>query len=123
MNEIIFTPAAILDLLRQIEELQDKDISISDVPGDTVEIHIGDSTYVIDTTKATDIQVDSEVVEDVADVNEDAYEALSSGQDVVVEELEEVNSGIIKELVKTLAVGGLVRLTSKLLGKDIEIKK
>lgn len=123
MDEIVFTPAAILDLLRQIEELKDKDISVSDIPGDTIQIQIDDSTYSVDTTKATDIEVDSEVVEDVADVNDDTYEKLSSGDDVIVEELEDVESGIIKEIVKTLAVGGLIRLTNKLLGKDREVNK
>ena len=123
MDELVFTPAAVLDVLRQIDELKDKDISVSDIPGDTIQIQIDDSTYSIDTTKATDIEVDSEVVEDVADVNTDAYEELSSGDDVIVEELEDVESGILKEIVKTLAVGGLIRLTNKLLGKDREVNK
>lgn len=118
MNEIVFTPAAVLDMLRQIEELKDKDISLSDTPGSSIEITIGESTYTVDTASATPIEVSEEVVEDIADVNADTYTELAS-DDVVVEDIEEVKSGILKEIAKTLAVGGLVRLTSKLLGKDI----
>ena len=33
-------------------------------------------------------------------------------------ELEPINSGIIKQFAKTLLVGGLVRLTSKILSKE-----
>ena len=33
-------------------------------------------------------------------------------------ELEPINSGIIKHYAKTLLVGGLVRLTSKILSKE-----
>lgn len=123
MTEILFTPAAVLDMLRQIEELKDKDISVSDTPGESVEINIGDSTYKIDTAKATDVEVTEDVIDDVADINDDTYEELSSSNDIVVEDLEDVKSGILKELVKTLAVGGLVRLTNKMLGKDREEKK
>lgn len=121
MNEIVFTPAAVLDTLRQIEELKDKSISISDTPGASIELKIGDSVYNINTSDASEIEVDQEVVEDVADINTDAYDDLAS-DGVVVEDLEEVESGILKEIVKTLAVGGLVRLTNKLLGKDREKK-
>lgn len=123
MNEIVFTPAAVLDTLRQIEELQDKEISISDDPGKRIELHVGDSTYIIDTTRATDVEVDSETVEDISEINVDTYEDLSSTDSVVVEDLQEVKSGLLKEIVKTLAVGGLVRLTNKLLGKDREAQK
>lgn len=117
MNELLFTPASLLDLLRQLDELSEYNISVEEVPGSTIQINIGDSTYSIDTQSATDVVVDRDVVEDVADVNSDTYSELSEG-DVDVEFGEEIESGLIKEVAKTLLVGGLVRLTNKLLGKD-----
>ena len=117
MNELLFTPASLLDLLRQLDELSEYNISVEEIPGSAIQINIGDSTYSIDTKSATDVVVDKEVVEDVADVNSDTYSELSEG-DVDVEFGEVVESGLIKEVAKTLLVGGLVRLTNKLLSKD-----
>jgi len=117
MNEFVFTPAALLDVLRQIDELKDKNISLEEVPGQSIQLQIGESSYTIDTSSAEDVQVSSDVIEEIADVNTDAYDELSS-DDVIVEDLEDVESGILKEIAKTLFVGGLVRLTNKLLGKD-----
>ena len=117
MNELLFTPASLLDLLRQLDELSEYNISVEEIPGSAIQINIGESTYSIDTKSATDVVVDKEVVEDVADVNSDTYSELSEG-DVDVEFGEVVESGLIKEVAKTLLVGGLVRLTNKLLSKD-----
>ena len=120
-NEILLTPAALLDFLRQVDELADKDISV-DETGSTITVTIGESTYGIDLNKAEEIEVPDEIVEEVADVADEAYAELSeSGVEFTeVDDTEEVvEGGIIKETLKTLAVGGLVRLTSKLLGKDV----
>ena len=46
-NETLFTPAALLDFLRQVDELADKDISVDDT-GLALNITIGDSSYSID---------------------------------------------------------------------------
>lgn len=122
-NEILFTPAALLDFLRQIDELSDKDISL-DESGDTIKVLIGDTTYGIDANKAENIEVPEEVVNEVADVADEAYAELA-GEDVEITELaddteETVEGGLISEALKTLAVGGLVRLTGKILGDDIK---
>lgn len=112
MEELVFTPSSILDFLSQIEELRDKDIQVIDTSGG-VQISIGESIYMIDDSNATDIEVDSSVVEDIEDVNESAYDELEmSGE---IELSEPVESGILRQIAKTLAIGGLVRLTTKLL--------
>ena len=109
MDTILLTPAALVDILSQVEELKDFDIGVTETDAD-IQLHIGDSTYSLDTAKAHDIEVEEEVVEEVEDVNDETYEEL--GDEV---NLESVESGVLKELVKTLMVGGLIRLSSKLL--------
>ena len=111
MDEIMFTPAAVLDFLTQIEELQGYDIGIDD-SSNMLRVTIGDSIYNINTRNTTDISVDESVVDDVELVNQSAYDSLSDSGEV---ELEPINSGLIKQVAKTLLVGGLVRLTAKLL--------
>lgn len=115
MNEILFTSSAVADLLMQIEELSDKDISLSQV-GDEIQIAIGESTYTIDTNNSTDVEVDESVVEDVIEINNDGFDDIDEsgvGEMVTVP----IEGGLIKEALKTLLVGGLVRLTTKLLQK------
>ena len=51
----------------------------------------------------------------VEDANLDAYQNLSDSGEVELLQDEEIEGGVIKEFAKTLLVGGLVRLTSKLL--------
>lgn len=118
-NELLFTPAALLDFLRQIDELADKDISI-DEAGSTLNISIGDSSYAISLNDAQDVEVPDEVVDEVAEINETTYEELDDVEYTEIEESDDVvEGGILSEALKTLAVGGMVRLTSKLLGKDV----
>lgn len=118
-NEILFTPAALLDFLSQVEELSDKDISVDD-NGSSITVTIGTSTYEIKNSDAEEVEVDPEVIEEVADINESAYEEIEDVEYSEISDDEEVvEGGIISEALKTLAVGGMVRLTSKLLGKDV----
>ena len=114
MDSIVFTPASLIDLLSKIEELQDYDIGISETIDGQIQLNIGSSLYIIDTDSSTDVNVDDRVVEQVEDTNLEAYENLDESVEVVVpgEGEEPVESGIIKELAKTLLVGGLVRLTA-----------
>lgn len=117
-NEILFTPAALLDFLRQIDELSDKDIIVNDTDA-TITVTIGDSTYSINTGNAEEVEVADEVVDEVAEINDTAYEEMDDVEFTEISEEEVVEGGIIKEALKTLAVGGLVRLTGKILGKDV----
>lgn len=117
-NEILLTPAALLDFLRQVEELSDKDITI-DETGNSLTVTIGNSTYDIDLAHAEDIEVPDEVVEEVAEVADEAYAGLGEeGVEIDTSDEEIVEGGILSEALKTLAIGGLVRLTGKVLGDD-----
>ena len=117
MDSIVFTPASLIDLLSQIEELQDYDIGISETLDGGIQLNVGESLYIIDTDNSTDVQVDDTAVEKVDDANLEAYENLDESVDVVLpgEGEEEIEAGLIKALAKTLLVGGLVRLSAKLL--------
>ena len=116
-NEILFTPAALLDFLSQIDELSDKDIALDDT-GASLTIKIGDSTYSINNSDAEDIEVTPEVVNEVSDINESTLEEIEDIEFTEVGDEEVVEGGLVKEFFKTLAVGGMVRLTTKMLGKD-----
>lgn len=119
-NEILLTPAALLDFLRQVDELADKDISVDDT-GSALNITIGDSSYSIDFGDAETVEVPNDVVEEVAEINENTYEEIDDVEYTEVsDEGEVVEGGVIKELLKTLAVGGMVRLTGKVLGDDFK---
>lgn len=117
-NEILFTTASLLDFLQQIDELSDKDI-IVDENDSAITITIGESTYSIDKNNAEDVEVEPEVVDEVSDINETTFEELDDVEYSEIADEEVVEGGIISEALKTLAVGGMVRLTSKLLGKDV----
>ena len=117
-NEILLTPAALLDFLRQVDELADKDISVDDT-GSALNITIGDSSYSINFSDAETVEVPDEVVDEVAEINETAYEELDDVEYSEIDEDEVVEGGIISEALKTLAVGGLVRLAGKIMGKDV----
>lgn len=127
-QETLFTAAALLDFLRQIDELSDKDIDVFDNQSFAL-ITIGDNQYRIDYNTAEEVEVPEEAVDEVTDIIEDTYDELGASgvdyeevADIAEDEdgnLEVVEGGIIKEALKTLAIGGLVRLTGKLVGKDI----
>ena len=118
-NEILFTSASLLDFLQQIDELSDKDIIVNE-DGSTIAVTIGASTYSINKSDAEDVEVEPSVVEEVSEINESTFEELDGVEYTPeVADEETVEGGIISEALKTLAVGGMVRLTSKLLGKDV----
>lgn len=112
MHEVVFTPAAVLSLLTQIDELKEYNIQIHDNVDGKLQVVIGDSAYNINTTDVTDVIIDESAVAAVEDANEDGYDALAESDEI---ELLPVNGGVLKQIAKTLLVGGLVRLTSKLL--------
>ena len=118
-NEILLTSASLLDFLRQIDELSDKDIILNE-DDSAITVTIGDSTYSINKSEAEEVEVPDEVVDEVAEINESTFEELDDVEYTSEAADEEtVEGGIISEALKTLAVGGMVRLTSKLLGKDV----
>ena len=109
LNTILFTPAALLDFLSSIDELKDVDVGITESPEGDIQVQIGDSIYNVDTSQATEVEVDEEVVDQVDEANEEAYDELD------VDTQDDVEGGIIKEALKTLLVGGLVRMGAKVL--------
>lgn len=127
-QETLFTAASLLDFLRQIDELSDKDIDVFDNESFAL-ITIGNNQYRIDYNTAEEVEVSEEAVDEVTDIIEDTYDELGTSgvdyeevSDIVEDEdgnLNVVEGGIIKEALKTLAIGGLVRLTGKLVGKDL----
>lgn len=112
MDEILLTPAALLDLLSQIDELSEYDIGLTEELNGDIQLTIGNSIYSISNDKTVDIPVDSYVVNNISDINIHTYETLSDQCNI---DLIPVESGVIKEIAKSLLVGGLVRLTNKLL--------
>lgn len=115
MNDILFTPAAVLDLLTKIEELFGLDIGITETMDNGIQIQIGESIYEIPGNAPEDVKVDNEVIEQVADINQDTYEELESEDGIELSDQIPIESGLIKEAAKSLLLGGLVRLTGKLL--------
>lgn len=109
MNTLLFTPAALLDFLSSIDELKDFDIGITESSSEDIQVQIGESTYSVDTSQATEVEVDEDVIDQVDEANEEAYDELD------VDTQEDVEGGIIKEALKTLLVGGLVRMGANVL--------
>ena len=113
MDQLVFTSASILDMLSSIDELKDKNINLTETESG-ISITIGESTYEIDAANAVEVEVDEEVVEEIDEVTSEAYSELSdNGVDVQ----DEVEGGPIKELVKTLMLGGMVKMTANMLKK------
>lgn len=106
MEETVFTSAGVLDLLSQIDELRDYDIHLDDNNGN-ISLTIGETTYKIAEPEDV-IEVPEEVVAEISDI---ADETVGS----IAEEPEPVESGLVKEALKTLLVGGAIRLVSKIL--------
>lgn len=119
MDEIVFTTSSLIDLLSQIDELKDLDVGILEEPNGTLQLNVGNSSYSIDTTYAEEVEAPAEVVDEIGDVNDEAYTTLSDTTDVSIVGVgeEAVESGILKELAKTLAIGGMVRLSANILKK------
>lgn len=112
MDELIFTPAAILDMLMQIDELSEYDIELTEVQ-DGILLTIGDSKYQLRSSDPNDeVFVDDEVIDEIRDLKDAAYDGLEG---VEVSENEDITSGVLKELFKSLLVGGMVRLTTRML--------
>ena len=110
-QETVFTASAVLDLLMQIDELKDYDIDLRESESGDISLTIGDSVYDLN-ADAAEVEVEPEVVDEVSEINEDNLSELENSADV---ELYPVESGVLKELAKTLMIGGIVRLTKKLL--------
>lgn len=108
-STVVLTPSSLMDFLSQVDELGDLQVAVSETPDGNVQVLVGDSVYSIDCSQAEDVYVPDEVVDTVDDINEQAYEDIVDGSDMV----DPVEGGLIAEVVKTLAIGGLARLAGK----------
>lgn len=113
-SQILFTPSSLVDFLTQVDELKDINIGVND-DGENVSISIGDSTYEINPKSVTDIDVSDEDVDQACQANDSNYDELEASGSIEIND--SVESGIIKQLLKTLAIGGMVRLAAKELKK------
>jgi len=114
MDQLLLTPAALLSILIQIDELKDKDIQLTEDLDGTLKLQIDQNVYDLQDQNTVEVEVDPEVIKEVDDANADAYEELQMN-DSDVEFTDTVEGGLLSELMKTLAVGGMIRLTQKLL--------
>ena len=113
MDSILFTPASLIDLLSKVDELSDLEIGISETLDGGLQLTVGQSTYMIDTSDAREVRVDDSVVQAVEETNLQTYESLDDSVDVEMSDTP-IESGILKELAKSLLLGGLIRLSAKL---------
>lgn len=116
LNEVMFTSAAVLDLLLQLDELKNYPIGLTETLDGNIQLQIGDSIYLIENDHAKIINVDDEVVGEIELTTEDAYVELDSYTDTSndsIDEFEPVNAGIIKEVAKSLLLGGMIRFAGK----------
>lgn len=109
-SEILFTPSAILDLLSKVDEFSEYDLDLTESLDGKIQLQVGNSVYELNPDEvACDIQVSNDVVDEIAAINEEAYQDLLDENDEYAQQ-EYVESGLIKELVKTLLIGGVVRM-------------
>lgn len=105
-SEIVFTPAAVLDLLASIEEFNEFELSLTETMDGGLQLQVGDSYYELSPNSTIPIKVDNSIVDTIQEINSEAYEDID-GEDANISPIE---SGLIKETLKTLLIGGVVRL-------------
>lgn len=113
-DQMMFTPAAVLDLLSQIDELADTPVGLAETVDGKIQIAVGDSTYVVESEAAESIDVAPEVVDTLDEANLEAYQDLVDSDTVeYIDDEEPIEGGIIKEGIKSLLLGGMIRFASK----------
>lgn len=118
-EQILFTPASLLDLLCQVDEFAEFELGVvTGIDGDLI-LTVGDSQYKIEPDHPLDLEVEPEVAEDVAEQNMSAYEDLvDKSDDVSSGDQEVIESGIYTDTLKNMLVGGLVRMAGKYLKEN-----
>lgn len=117
MDEFVFTTPALLSFLGQIDELSKYEINLTEESNEQIQVAIGDSIYRINANSAESVPIDTTALQEVTDIADDACEELTSYDLDYDSGLRPIETGVLKEAVKTLFVGGLVRLTNKILKK------
>ena len=113
-STLLLTPASLVDFLSQIDELSEKSISLNS-DNEYIEVSIGEATYRIRPQDEVNVPVSVDDIDEVNDAADDTYDELVDNG--YIENSGEIESGLIRELIKTLAIGGMVRLAAKKLKK------
>lgn len=111
MSNVVLTPSALLGFLNEIEELKDKEITF-DESDEGISVVIGGNEYILDASDSIEVELDDQSFDEVEEANDEGYEEID---DLEATDDDYIEGGIIKELVKTLALGGLIRLTKNAL--------
>lgn len=114
MDKLLFTPSAVLDLLVQIDELKDKELGMTETLDGNLQLTVGESDYIIEPSELqTTLNINDTDLENIQELSEEAYQAMADDGDIELDSAEPIESGIIKEIAKTLLIGGVVRLAGK----------
>lgn len=114
MAKLLFTPSALLRILLSLPQLEDCEIQLYEALDNSVQLIIDNEVYellpaedslVLETTQA--------VLDSIEESEVSEYEALED-EDIVVS-AETIEAGVLKSIVKSLLLGGCIRLSHKLL--------
>lgn len=117
MDTIVLTPAGLLELLTQVDELKDYNIGIVESLDGNLQLQIGESVYELGEA-APAVEVTPDVVEQVDEINLDAYQNIEEDIDFS-ESAQPVEAGLINSLIKAVKVGGMLRLAAKVLKNNL----
>ena len=115
-EELVLTSAGLLELLLNIDEFKDFDFGLVESLDNNLQLQVNDSYYTIQPENTSEnVEIDEDSLNQISQINDESYQELLDNDQV--SEQEPIESGLIKELVKTLAIGGLVRLGKSLITK------
>lgn len=117
----LFTAPAVLDFLSKIPELEGADLGVQEVPDGSVTFLINNTVYTIDTSQAEELEVDDQTLETIAEVSDEGHDQLyndlsendANSEFDIASEGELVEGGIIKNAIKSLLLGGMIRFANK----------
>lgn len=114
--DVVFTPASVLEILNQIDELKDYDLGLTETLDGKLQLQVGESTYEISVEDAAEVDAPEEVVDAVETINDDAYaDLVGSGEFEEIDTQDLVEAGLIKEAIKSMLLGGAIKFIKKLL--------
>lgn len=108
--DTVFTPASVLSLLAQIEELADLEIGLTETLDGQLQLQVGESFYNIEPEGETEVQVSEQALDAVEDANEETYDGMEENGLLESNGEEAVESGLIKEAAKAMLLGGMIKL-------------
>ncbi|WP_301003139.1 hypothetical protein [uncultured Duncaniella sp.] len=109
---MLFTPAAVLDLLSQLPELADKQLELEEHGDGKLTLTVDGAQYTVTPEQPAEIEVPDEDVDYALATNDAAYESIEG---IEQESQEPISSGLLKHAVKAMLLGGMIKLTSKFL--------